>query len=126
MNYRHITPPADLLAKIMERISQEKQLRKTKKQLWMFAILAPLSLLAVIPIGRILYQELSQSGIPDLVGLIFLDTNGFMISWNDALFFFLESLPTMLIIEFLFATFLFLELLRLLAKNLSTMNHHYG
>ena len=116
-----IEPPPELFANVMARIKQEQELKRARTRSWIFASAALGSFAGIILVFNSLYSELSQSGIPQMLASGFLDASAISAIWSDAMFFFLESLPTVSLALFFCVAFIFLGSFKLLAKNVGLL-----
>ena len=88
-------------------VAREK--RNTQTKFWAFFSLGATSLAGLVPVFKVLSNDLSQSGFYEYSSLIFSDTGLMLSYWKELSFSLAESLPIMSIVftlSLLFIVFL--------------------
>ena len=88
-------------------VAREK--RNTQTKFWAFFSLGATSLAGLVPVFKVLSNDLSQSGFYEYSSLIFSDTGLMLSYWKELSFSLAESLPIMSIVftlSLLFVIFL--------------------
>lgn len=114
-------PPGDLFKKIMHRIHEERRLLIIKRRLVIFSISLIGSIVAFIPAFQTVKTGFIESGFTEYLSLLFSDTGIVVTYWQNFTFSLLETLPIMSLVAFLITMLVFLESLKLLAKNIKNI-----
>ncbi|MFA5021820.1 MAG: hypothetical protein WC508_01960 [Patescibacteria group bacterium] len=85
--------PAGLFDKVILRLEQEKKLARAKKRLIIFSIVLLVSVAVSFPIGKLLQNEIIQSGFGQYISLLFYDFKTMLTYWPDFSLTLLETLP---------------------------------
>lgn len=127
-NYRLAEAPDGLLEKVLGQLQKEQKIMALKRRRIIFSFGAVISALSLIPAYLTLQASLAESGFFQFFSLIFSDSEIVLAYWQNFILSLLETLPITNLIIFLALTALFLESLKLLAKNtkiiLKTHNYH--
>ena len=111
-------PPAGLLERIINRIQTERNLLTVKRRLVIFSVGFIGSIAAFVPVFKMVYQGFAESGFMQFLSLLFSDTGVVLSYFGNFLSSLLEALPITGLLAFLTVLLIFLESLKLLAKNL--------
>ena len=123
-SYFSAPQPSDELAeKILGKIKQAQK-RKAKIRLAVFAVVSVLSVVALVPAGYWLWQDVSQSGFFQFVSLLFSDFGMVLAYWHNFVLAVLESLPVLSLIVFSGVAVLLLESIRSLSRNIKIIDFH--
>lgn len=112
-----------LLHKVLVRISEE-QLWYIKRRLVVMALGFGISIVAIIPISRLLISGLTYSESLPLFSLMFSDFSIILADWQIFLIALAESLPIATIAVFLSAVLIVLRLLAVIATNFERLKKH--
>lgn len=118
-----IEPPQALLGDIFLRIEKEKKLVIIKRRVSFFAVGLALSIVALVPAFKMVWDGISSSGFAQFLSLMFTDSALVMAYWQSFTFTLLESLPIFSIVIFLAITFTLLESARLLSRNIKIIHN---
>jgi ABC-type spermidine/putrescine transport system permease subunit I len=116
--YSNIEPPEGLLARIMEKIRQEKNIMAVKRRLVVFFFGFLASAAAMIPVFNLVQTEISQSGFLQFFSLVFSDFGAVIVYWRTFAMSLLETIPAVSVAMFLAVIFVFLASFKLLVKNM--------
>lgn len=116
-SYRSPAPSEELLNKITLRLKRE-QTKRAKRRLAVFSLTLVASLAAFFPVCQFVWQDISQSGFMDFVSLLFSDSGLVLAYWQNFVLALLEVLPVISLALFLIVSAVFMESLKLLAKNI--------
>lgn len=112
-----IEPPQNLLDKIVRRIYSKQRL-SLKRHILIFGIISALSLASLVPIFNMAKANFAASGFFHFFSLIFSDFNIVVSYWKNFSVSLLESLPVTSLMLAFGALFIFLESIRLLARDI--------
>jgi hypothetical protein len=112
-----IEPSKELLEKILKRIHHEERILVLRRVI-LFSITLIASAVGFIPAFKMLSADLAQSGFFNFFSLIFSDFSAVASYWKNFTLILLETLPAIAIVLFLALVLVFLQSLRLLAKNI--------
>ncbi|MFA6322504.1 MAG: hypothetical protein WCX71_03415 [Candidatus Buchananbacteria bacterium] len=115
-------PPAELLAKIMAKINQEKKIGLIKRKLFFSTVIFFGSITALVPIFSIFRSNLVESGFWHYVSLIFLDFDIIKTYWQDFGLTILETLPTLSLAAILSAFLVILTASRSITQQIQNLN----
>ena len=87
-----INPPKGLLEKILKRIHKEERLLVLRRII-IFSVMLTGSLLAFVPVLKILLADFGQSGFSNFFYLIFSDFSSVATYWQSFAMILLETLP---------------------------------
>jgi len=119
--YNAPEPPVGLLAKILERINQEKRLLTLKRRLAIFSAGLIGAIILFIPALKGVIAGFAESGFTQYFSLLFSDAEIVLAYWQNYVFSLLETLPVVSLILFLAIILAILELLKLLVKDLKNI-----
>jgi len=111
-------PPAGLLGRIINRIQTERNLLTAKRRLVIFSVGLIGSIAAFVPVFKMVYQGFAESGFMQFLSLLFSDTGVVLSYFGNFLSSLLETLPVTGLLAFSVVLLIFLESLKLLAKDL--------
>jgi hypothetical protein len=97
--------------------------RNTKIKLWAFTLLGSTSFVGLVPVFKILLNDLTQSGFYEYVSLVFSDTGLMLSYWKELSFSLAESLPIMSTIFTLSLIFIFFLSIKYVVKQIINNNH---
>jgi len=117
-----INPPKGLLEKILKRIHREERLLVLRRII-IFSVMLAGSLLAFVPVLRILLYNFSQSGFIHFFSLIFSDFSSVATYWQSFAMILLESLPAVSLALFLAVLLIFLQSAKSLIKNIKIIKN---
>jgi hypothetical protein len=127
-NILSIEPPNDLAAKITLRIEEEKELRKIRRQFFLFIFSSAGSLGAIALIFYFVKLKMLETGFWQLLSLLFSDFKIILANWQNFSLALLETLPVPLIVSLLFCSLLFIISLKFLIKDIKILKspvfHH--
>lgn len=109
-----IEPPAGLLEKVISQIQREKQILVLKRRITFFSFGLCGSLIAFMPVFKLVKIEILSSDFWQFLSLIFSDFGMVLQNWQDFGFALLERLPVLSVISGLLMIFAFYQFLRLL------------
>lgn len=109
-------PPAGLFDRIILAINEEQELRHTKRLLFGFFSLLPVSLVATPLSGAMLVKQTESAGISHFISAAVSDLETFFALWQDFVLAVLESLPIAGIVSFLLSLTLSVFTLRLFLR----------
>lgn len=101
-------------------IKREK--RNTRIKLWIFASMSITSIAGLLPVVKILLNDLSQSGFYEYASLLFSDGGTILSYWKEFAFSLAESLPAMSIILSLSLIFILILSLKNFIKQIINNN----
>ncbi len=118
-------PPAGLLPKVLKRLEKEaaRSAARARRQLALASLLLLSSLVALVPIFRAAYADLSASGFLSYLSLLFSDFSIVVSSWQSFAFSLLETIPVVSLTLLLAVTFIFLFALRFFARDVRSVLH---
>ncbi len=102
----------------MGRIHKEQRLLTIRRRVAFFSVGLIGSAAAIIPVSKILYAGLSESGFVEFFSLLFSDTGVVAAYWQSFAMSLLETIPVTGLIIFSITLLVFLESSKLLVKNL--------
>ncbi|KKR42196.1 MAG: hypothetical protein UU10_C0014G0010 [Parcubacteria group bacterium GW2011_GWF1_40_6] len=108
-------------------VAREK--RNTQIKFWAFSSLGFTSLASLVPVFKILLNDLTQSGFYEYASLAFSDTSLVLSAWKEFAFSLVESLPIMSMIftlSLLFTIFLSIKYVFKQIINNNSMGETYG
>lgn len=117
-HFQSAEPPDDLFDKIMSRINLERRLLVIKRRFVIFSIGLVGSIVAFIPVFRMVQTGFNESGFVEFFSLIFSDSGVVISYWQNFTLTLLESLPVMSIAVFLATVFVFLGSLKFLVQDI--------
>ena len=97
-------------------IARNKRIIRFK--LWIFSFMGFASLVGLVPVFKILLNDLAQSGFYEYFSLIFSDGGSMVTYWKELFFSLAESLPVFSIISTLSLFFIFFLSLKYLTKQI--------
>jgi ABC-type multidrug transport system fused ATPase/permease subunit len=106
--------PDSLFDKVMSRIDQEKRLMIVKRKLTFLALSFLLAITACLPVLKLLWQEMNQSGFAQYLLLLFSDFGSIRNYWQDFILTLLETMPAASLAFTLLVWLVILWLLRLI------------
>ncbi|MFA5076107.1 MAG: hypothetical protein WC480_01680 [Patescibacteria group bacterium] len=112
-----IEPPANLLDKIMRRISSKHSLAAIKWRLAIVSVAVISSIIALVPASKMVQTSLAESGFLQFFSLLFSDFQVVTAYWQSFTLSLLETLPIISLTVLLVVVLVFLESLKLLARN---------
>jgi hypothetical protein len=112
-----IEPPTNLFDDILKRIHKEERLLILKR-FFLFSTILIFSGIGFLPTLKMLISDFNQSGFIYFASLIFSDFSITILYWKNFLIILLEVLPAISISLVLFFTFIFLQSLKFLAKDI--------
>ncbi len=113
-----LEPPVELLERVLLRIKKERRLITVKRRIFLFSAGLFVTIAAFIPAAQMVWNGFTESGFLKFLSLIFSDAEIIAGYWQNFVMSLLESLPVMGLVLFLAVTLAFLEMLKLLTKNL--------
>lgn len=114
-------PAAGLFDKIIQRIRREQRLLVIKRRLVLFSVGTLGSVVAFIPVFRLVQSGLAESGFMEFFSLIFSDLGLVTAHWQNFVLALLESLPVMSVVMFLAVIFIFIESLKFLTRDIKVV-----
>ncbi|MDD5043163.1 MAG: hypothetical protein PHD51_00640 [Patescibacteria group bacterium] len=111
-------PPAGLFQRTLLRLEEERKLAAVKRRLALFSVGLLGSIVALVPVFKMVYAGFAESGFIKFLSLIISDTGIVAAYWQNFALSLLETLPAMSLILLLAVVLVFLELLKLSVKNL--------
>ncbi|GEM_PF-432281 len=102
-------PPPYLFSRIMNRIQAEKQRLALRRRFIVFSIILAASVMVLVPVLKMVHQNLVESGFIQFLSLLFSDSAVVVTYWQSFVLTLLESLPAMSLIALLAVIFIFLE-----------------
>ncbi len=118
-SYLPSAEPSDgLFDKITARLKAERQLLVLKRRLAVYFFAQGGSAAVFIFVIKMAMINLNESGFIKFFALIFSDAQIVLTYWQNFLMSLLETLPVLSLLALLVTALIFLELLKLLAKNL--------
>jgi len=114
-------PPDGLFEKIMLRLHKERQLLTLKRRLTIFSVGLIGSAVAFIPAFKMVQAGFIESGFMDFFSLLFSDTGIVMAYWQNFALSLLETLPVLSLMALLATVLVFLESLKLLARDIKIL-----
>lgn len=121
MSIKYVEPPSGLFEKIVNRIHKEQRLLTIRRRIAIFSVGLGGSLVAFIPVFKMLSAELAESGFIQFLSLLFSDFSIVVRYWQSFVPTLLETLPVISLIVFLTIIFVFLESLKFLIKNTKSL-----
>ena len=118
---KKVEPVPELFGQIMDRIHKEQNLAVIQRRFIFFSMGLAISIAAFIPAFKMVRAGFIESGFAEYFLLLFSDSEIIAVHWQDYVLSLLESLPVMSLIIFSAVTLLFLESLKLLAKDITTI-----
>lgn len=115
----NLTPPADLLGRVVARLAREKRINSFRRLLF-FSFSSAVSLAGIILLFRSVASSLLESGFWRFFSLLFSDFSVVMANWQNFFGSLLESLPIINLILVLALLAVFLESMKLMTKNIKT------
>lgn len=112
-NLKPINPPEDLFKKIILAIRKEEKLKKRRNFLIRFSFLLTLSIVSLTFSGKLLMNEIKNSGIIYYFSVLIENLNIFFKIWQNFSLAILESLPVTVITIFIANIIIFLFTIRL-------------
>jgi len=106
---------------IWRAIITENQ-RIARIKLWIFSVAMLVFVSVLIPVFGVLSKNLSQSGFYQYFSLIFSDLGILISHWREFGLLLAESLPTMTVITFMLAIFIFFLLLKYIFRQIIIRN----
>ncbi|MFA6421818.1 MAG: hypothetical protein WCV92_00205 [Candidatus Buchananbacteria bacterium] len=122
LNFMAPEPSDGLFYKIINRIEEEKKLRKIRKKIIYSSLLFSCSLIAVVPAIISLWTNLDSSGFNSFASLLFSDSGMIFVYWQSFSLALLETLPVINLILVLAVAMGILTSLRFLFKNIKKIN----
>ena len=113
-------PPLGLLGRIMLWIDGERR-RRARIRVACFGTLSLAAIFTLVTASQELYAELTQSGFPQFISLLFSDTGILAAYWKEFAFSLAESFPIFAASMVLASVFVLLFSLRFLARDTDTM-----
>lgn len=86
---------AELLTKVMLRLSQERHLRSLRRRLLLMSLALISLCLIVVPVWDNFWLDWQRSGLIDYLSLLSSDARLVMANWQNYSLGFLESLPAL-------------------------------
>ncbi len=118
--YLTIEPPAGLLEKILFRIKKEQRFLAIRQGIIFFVFLA-CSVVLFWPALIMLLSDISKSGFIYFFSLLFSDFSTVLTFWQSFIMTLLETLPAVSIAIFLAVVVIFLQSVKILAKDIKTI-----
>ncbi|MDD5626397.1 MAG: hypothetical protein PHW01_00055 [Patescibacteria group bacterium] len=125
--FSHLTPPEmpdNLFEKTMRRIQKERQSSILKRKVMILSI-GMIGIIgaaaAFIPAFKMAQTELSESGFPYFLSLIFSDFETVVAYWQNFIMSLLETLPVMGLATLLLTILVFLGSLKFLVRNVKSI-----
>jgi len=118
-----INPPKGLLEKILKRIHKEERLLVLRRII-IFSVMLTGSLLAFVPVLKILLSDFGQSGFINFLSLIFSDFSSVATYWQSFAMILLETLPAVSLALFLAVLLIFLQSAKSLIKNIKIIKNN--
>jgi hypothetical protein len=124
--FRHLkpaTPPADLLDKILFRISNEQHMAmsvRLKARLFISSVVAITMIICFIPAWNWFHGDITQTGFSQFLSLLFSDLGSVLNYWQDFSLSLLESIPFFSFLGILAVTFLFLFAIQYALRDIKT------
>ncbi|MDD3284751.1 MAG: hypothetical protein PHZ07_04110 [Patescibacteria group bacterium] len=122
-NLEVFEPNTDLYKKILTNVNS-KQKAFARRRFFIFLFLFLGSLIALIPVIKLLYLDFLQSGFFQFFLLIFSDSKVVVKYWQSFVLILLESLPIISVIMFFGVVFVLLESIRFLSKDIRFVFSH--
>jgi hypothetical protein len=113
-------PPAGLFDKVLLRLERERKLAVAKRRLIVFSGCLVISISASLPIWRLVFSELAQSGLGQYLTLLVYDFQTVAAYWQDYSLSLLEALPAASLAVGLGLLLLALASLRAVVHNIRT------
>lgn len=120
-DFNLVEPPAGLFGRIMCRIEKEKKLITLRRRIIIFSVGLVGSAIAFIPALKLMRADLADSGFMTFFSLFFSDTKVVMTYWQNFGQSLLETLPVTGLAAVLLSIVVFLESLKLLAKDIKNI-----
>ncbi len=114
-------PPDGLFEKIILRLRKEQKLISLKRRLIIFSIGLIGSAVAFISAFQAVQKGFTESGFIEFLSLLFSDAGVIMTYWQNFALSLLETFPTMSLVALLAIGLIFLESLKLLAKDIKIL-----
>ncbi|MFA5029758.1 MAG: hypothetical protein WC518_03370 [Patescibacteria group bacterium] len=115
-----LLPSEKLFDSIMLGIGREQK-RQLRRRIFFYSLCFVCSLVALLPAFRAVRAEIINSGLIEFLALAISDSKIVLTYWNNFIFVVLEALPVISLVVFLAVIFVFLESLKLLARDLKTL-----
>jgi len=112
-------PPADLLAKIMQRVNRLQRVQSLRWRIGFFATATMASLVAFVPAYQNVHTAFVESGFMSFFSLAFSDLGATASHWQSVSFALAESFPVIGIVMLLSVVLVFLESLKYFMRNVS-------
>jgi hypothetical protein len=120
-----VTPPAELLGKIITKINIEKQAR-FKRMLVLRSLFFIFSVILLIWGGQWFIADIAESGFSHFLTLLFSDGKILLAYWQTFIMVLLESLPVSSLLVILAAILAILQSLKFLTRDLKLLiSNHY-
>ncbi len=124
MSIKYIEPPSGLFERIVNRIHKGQWLLTIRRRIAIFSVGLVGSFAAFFLALKMVSAELSSSGFNQFFSLIFSDFTVVMRYWQSFVMTLLETLPVISLMVFLAVTFILLESLKYLSKNVKAIFNH--
>jgi hypothetical protein len=110
-------PPSGLLARILARISAERQLRAMRRSFTMALAILAGTTASLVPIWLWFWAGVTRSGFDQFVRLAVMDYRIFLANWQDFGLSLLESLPIFSTVALLATVLVMLLAVKYAVKN---------
>ena len=110
--------PESILASTVWSAIIARDRRIIRFKLWIFSFMGFASLVGLVPVFKILLNDLAQSGFYEYFSLIFSDGGSMLAYWKELFLSLAESLPVFSIISTLSLFFIFFLSLKYLTKQI--------
>jgi ABC-type phosphate/phosphonate transport system permease subunit len=112
-----MNPPKGLLEKILKRIHREERFFIIRR-LGIFSVTLLGSIIAFIPVLKMLLSDFAKSGFFNFFSLAFSDFSTVASYWQNFTVILLETLPIISLVLFLAVILVFLQSVKSLTKNI--------
>ncbi|MDD2646718.1 MAG: hypothetical protein PHV78_02915 [Patescibacteria group bacterium] len=117
-------PPDYLFIKIINRIEIERKIAIARRRFILFSIGLISSLIALVPVFKIMQSGLIESGFIQFFSLLFSDSSVVLTYWHEFVLTLLESMPVASILAFLTTIFVFLSSLKFVVQDAKVAFKH--
>jgi ABC-type nitrate/sulfonate/bicarbonate transport system permease component len=92
-----LTPPQDLYARIIDRVTYEQEIRSAKRRLYAYGASLAVLMVSFVPFFESLYDQVQSSGLPQFLGLLSTDFSTVTSHAGDYTMSLLEAVPVLMV-----------------------------
>ncbi|MFA5358199.1 MAG: hypothetical protein WC310_00020 [Patescibacteria group bacterium] len=114
---RSVSPREGFADEVILRLHSKRRILAIRQRIAIFGVAVSLSAVALVYAAKLFISGIYQTGFAQFFSLVFSDFGTVVLSWQSFAMTLLESLPILQLVALFVSVLLFLEFIRLLARD---------